>query len=486
MTEELADVKTVEEGACEDRKHLRPQIVASIIATLPLLACGFVFAWPTPSLPKLEEKSSSLHLTSDKGAWVVTAMPIGACFGPILSALLLDLIGRKWFLYLTSVPLLICWVLTLIAGSWVELFVGRLVGGISVGALFSMVPIYLGEIVETKIRGASNTMMALLLNMGLMIVYGVGPQVDGKILVIISIIPTVIFILTFLWIPESPYYYLQKGNRRSAELALIWLRGTKDNTEELDEMSAFVKEQQSGTLKELFTDRAYRKALLIMLLLMTGQQLCGLIAIHAYAGFLLQNVTTSISTNMALVILGGVALIASIASAFVVDRFGRKPLYLISAFICTLCLGVIGSYFLLQKLKMNVKSFSLAPLVALVIFFGSHSLGLAPIPFVVSSEIFPIRVKSLANTIAIIYGFILAIIVSKCYQIVIDAAGFHVVFYVFTFITLVVAIVAAVVMPETSGKSFADIQMMLHKQAVPKQPKAKNLETNKPCSHSIY
>ena len=104
---------------------------------LPMAASGFVFAWPTPSLPKLEEISSSLHLTSDKGAWVVTAMPIGACFGTILSALLLDRIGRKLFLYLTSVPFLICWVLTLIAGSWVELFVGRLIGGISVGALYS-------------------------------------------------------------------------------------------------------------------------------------------------------------------------------------------------------------------------------------------------------------------------------------------------------------------------------------------------------------
>ena len=474
MTEELSkDVQKVEEGASDGRKHLRPQIVASIIATLPLLACGFVFAWPTPSLPKLEDKSSHLHLTSDQGAWVVTAMPIGACFGPILCALLLDLIGRKWFLYLTSVPFLICWVLTLIAGSWVELFVGRLVGGISVGALFTMVPIYLGEIVETKIRGASNTMMPLLLNMGLMIVYGVGPQVDGKILVYISMIPTAVFILTFLWIPESPYYYLQKGNRKSAELALIWLRGTKDNTDELEEMSTFVREQQNGSLKELFTDRAYRKALLLVLLLMTGQQLSGLIAIHAYAGLLLQNVTSSISTNMALVILGGVALIASIAAAFVVDMFGRKPLYLISAFICTLCLGIVGSYFLLEKLNMNVKSFSWAPLVALVVYFGSHSLGLAPIPFVVSSEIFPIRVKSLANTIAIIYGFILAIIVSKCYQIVIDAAGFHIVFYGFTIITLVIAIVVAVVMPETSRKSFADIQMILHKQAVHKQPKDK-------------
>lgn len=292
-------------------------------------------------------------------------------------------------------------------------------------------------------------------------------------LVYISMIPTGIFILTFPWIPESPYYYLQKGNRKSAELALIWLRGTKDNTNEFNEMSTFVKEQQNGSLKELFTDRAYKKALLIVLLLMTGQQLSGLIAIHAYAGLLLQNVTSSISSNMGLIILGGVALIASIASAFVVDMFGRKPLYLTSAFICTLCLGTVGTYFLLEKLNMNVKSFSWAPLVALVVYFASHSLGLAPIPFVVSSEIFPIRVKSLANTIAIIYGFILAIIVSKCYQIVIDAAGFHIVFYVFALITLVTAIVVAVVLPETSRKSFADIQMILHKQAAHKEPKNK-------------
>ena len=144
-----------------------------------------------------------------------------------------------------------------------------------------------------------------------------------------------------------------------------------------------------------------------------------------------------ISTNMALIILAGVGLIASIASAFVVDRFGRKPLYLISAFICTLCLGVIGSYFLLQKLNMNVNSFSWVPLVTLVIYFGSHSLGLTPIPYVVSSEIFPIKVKCLANTILAMYGSVLGMSVSKCYQIVIDAAGIHTVFYGFALITFV-------------------------------------------------
>ena len=83
----------------------------SFAGTLPMAACGFVFAWPTPSLPKLEEISSPLHLTSDQGAWVVTALPIGACFGTILSALLIDRIGRKLFLYLTSVPFMICWIL---------------------------------------------------------------------------------------------------------------------------------------------------------------------------------------------------------------------------------------------------------------------------------------------------------------------------------------------------------------------------------------
>ncbi|XP_076680207.1 facilitated trehalose transporter Tret1-like [Andrena cerasifolii] len=473
MTEKLADMQKVEEGVGNGTKRLRPQIVATIIGTLPMLACGLVFAWPTPSLPKLQEKSSPLHLTSDEGAWVVTALPIGALFGPILSALLLDLIGRKWFLYLTSVPFLICWVLTFVAGSWIELFVGRLFGGASIGALCAMVPIYLGEIVETKIRGASSTMMALLLNIGFMIEYIVGPQVDGKILVIICAIPTIVFMLTFLWMPESPYYYLQKGNRKGAELALKSLRGTNDNTNELNEMSAFVKEQQNGSLKELFTDRAHRKALLIVLLLMTGQQISGLIAIQSYAGLLFQNVTSSISTNMALIILGGVALIASIASAFIVDMFGRKPLYLISAFVCTLCLGIVASYFLLEKLNMDVKSFSWVPLVALVVYFGSHSLGLAPIPFVVSSEIFPVTVKSLATTIITTYGSVLGIIVAKCYQIVIDAAGFHTMFYGFALSTLVVGIVAAVAMPETSRKSFADIQMILHKQAAHKLPKDK-------------
>ncbi|XP_053975235.1 facilitated trehalose transporter Tret1-like isoform X2 [Hylaeus volcanicus] len=473
------DIQIVEDGPDKEKKaKLCPQIIASIIATLSFLAAGLIYSWPTPVLPQIETKTAKLHVTSDEGGWIVSALPIGAIFGPIVSALLIDNIGRKWFLYITSVPFIACWILTYLATDWLLLFVGRLVGGISIGSIFAAVPVYLGEIVEPRIRGAVGTLLGLSLSVGNLLMCGIGPLVDMKLLALFCLVPTVVFVLTAAWLPESPYYSLKKGKRETAELSLVWLRGKIDNEKEINEIVEYINAEEKGGFKELFTDRINRKSLLIVLLLSAGQQLSGLGAIQSYAGFLFKDMSLKLSPNDLVLILCGLGIVAGALSMVVIDRFGRRYLFLISSYIVGLCLCLIGVYFVLQK-QMKLDKFSWVPLAVSVVYYIFTSLALTSIVSVVSSEIFSIRVKRWATMFIHIFGSLLNLIVAKCYQLVVDAFGYPVIFFAFGIIELIVATTAVFVLPETSKKSLADIQKTLHKdehKKIDKTEKKKELE----------
>lgn len=167
--------------------NLRNILIISLIlipVNLALFSAGISVGWATIAVPKFETTSSDIYINQNNGILVINAIPVGAIVGSILSGLLLNVIGRKWFLYATSVPFIICWVLTAFANSWIEILVARLISGVSFGALYSMAPLYIGELVEQKIRGACNTMISFMFNLGYIFVIGLQPILSRKVRII--------------------------------------------------------------------------------------------------------------------------------------------------------------------------------------------------------------------------------------------------------------------------------------------------------------
>ncbi|XP_050575866.1 facilitated trehalose transporter Tret1-like [Bombus affinis] len=475
MTDIEVDLEKVDGGANEKVKPVKSriylQLISSIVVNLTLLASGVCFSWSAIAVEQYEDLENV-----DNAGWVVVALNIGAVFGPILSGLLLNRIGRKWLIYATSVPFIACWVLTYFEKSWTYLFVARFCAGISIGVLYAAVPLYIGELVETKIRGVCSSMMPVMLHLGYIFVYGVGPRVDKRTFALMNIAPIAIFMLTAIWIPESPYYYLMKKKEKCAALTMSWLRRKNDNNDEIEEMKKSVEAERHGSYKELFVVKAHRKALFLVLLLLAGQQFSGYMGVLSYASTLVQSFHTNFDDNFILLIISAISMITSLASSCVVDKLGRKPVFLISSYGSSLCLIVIGVYFLLEKIDMDVHSFSLVPLVALIVYIVSVAFGLASIPAIITSEIFSIDMKNWATMVINIYGSVLGIIVGKCYQLVSDHVGNHVIFLAFASIELIIAITASVIMPETSRKTFAQIQQILNKSTAKQSNKTEDGE----------
>lgn len=232
---------------------------------------------------------------------------------------------------------------------------------------------------------------------GILFVYAVGPYVSVKVLAWILFALPIIFIVVFVWLPESPYYLLDKERTEDARSSLQWLRGNDAIEEELERMKVAIAKakQNKGTFKELL-NRGNRRSLIIALGLGACQQLCGSQAVIAYAQSFFEEIGSDLGASESAIILAVVQLITAAFSSSIVDRWGRRPLLLVSTAGSAICTTIIGTYFLLVHLEIDMKPYSAVPMTIIMIFIISYTIGLATVPFAILGEIFPTNIKAVA------------------------------------------------------------------------------------------
>ncbi|XP_046597136.1 facilitated trehalose transporter Tret1-like [Neodiprion lecontei] len=254
------------------------------------------------------------------------------------------LIGRKTLLLLLSIPCLASGVLITFARNCWWYYVARykyklrcnrslqqaywLQGSVA----FVVIPMYIGEIAEDKIRGGLGVLVIVMYNSGLVLVYSVGPWVSLLSLATIGIAIPAVSLATFVWIPESPYFYIMKNRPELARKSLQWLRGTTHVDEEIEVVKKNVEFdlQNAGTFKELLIDPGNGKGLVIVLF--TCQQLSGILAVLSYSTIILNKTGSGATSSISVIVIGLIQFVASFAPLFMVDRIGRRPLLLGSMF----------------------------------------------------------------------------------------------------------------------------------------------------------
>lgn len=117
---------------------------------------GTVLAWTSPVLPKLENSTTAApgpFITEAEGSWVGSIIAIGAVVGSLPASYGADFIGRKYAIAALSIPFILSWVMTIVATTVEVLYVARFIAGGVIGAVTATVPMYIGEIAETSVRG---------------------------------------------------------------------------------------------------------------------------------------------------------------------------------------------------------------------------------------------------------------------------------------------------------------------------------------------
>lgn len=129
-------------------------IIFRFSVTLLLLQMGMMVAWSSPYIAQLTSPESQIPITMDMASWVVSLINLGRPIGAVSGAVTVNYLGSKRTILITSLPIALCWLFTIVANRVEWLYVARFLGGISMGKTYSCFSLYLGEIADPTIRGA--------------------------------------------------------------------------------------------------------------------------------------------------------------------------------------------------------------------------------------------------------------------------------------------------------------------------------------------
>lgn len=432
-----------------------------------MFIAGCWLGWPSPAVKMITTGQTHIHIDADQISWVVSLMDFGNVLSPLPSGYMSNYFGRKNTLMSTAFLYLLTWLLTIFGPSAPYLYAARIGAGIGKGIAFTVVPMFLGEIAGVKVRGAISTIFTGLLYAGTMFEYGLGPFVSYQTLNIASGIVPLIFFCTFFKMPESPYFLLMKNKYKEARKSLCWYRKTDFDDEvsiqELEEMKTTVQKEmeEKGSFKDLIKTPGNRKALLIVMFLSSFQRLGGVSPLLAYTVVTLPASGGYFKPDIYMLIFGSTLVIGNFIGTPLIDRLGRKPLLLISCAGCATMTGISGVFYWLAR-EEDMSSYNWVPYVCFVTYAITYSLGIGVIPSTFVGELFPTNVKSYASSIGAIFFAIASFAINKIYLGVKQSWGVHYMFALFTLCSTISVVFTTVVVFETKGKSFNEIQKELN------------------------
>lgn len=369
--------------------------------------------------------------------------------------------GRKPTLIYGAAPIFIAWILIGTANNVPVLYVARILCGLTFGLCLSVMPMYLGEIASTKIRGALAVLITVMVQFGVLLAYSIGAYVSFSTLAFISLVPVVMFLISTIWLPETPYYLLKQKRPADARASLLALRGHSDISIEYNAIE-IAMQRSDASFRDLFASRGNKRALIIIVGLTSIQVLCGSLSVIVYAETIFRKIESSIDASVLSIIFGAVQLIAATVAASIVDLIGRRPLLLISVIGTGVCNAIVGLYFSLNAHQKYGDSIAWIPIAAMMIFIICYFLGLATVIFSLLSELFPANMKKVGGAVYTIVSAMWAFIVNKMFQVVSDGLGIDVAFWCFAFFGLVFTPFVWFFVPETKGKNFDEITLELN------------------------
>jgi MFS family permease len=253
-----------------------------------------------------------------------------------------------------------------------------------------------------------------------------------------------------------------------ATKAIQWLRGAEyDTKSEILELQDENQRQNSATvdLKAALRRPASVKAIVIGVGLMFFTQMCGINVVIFYTTDIFNAANSGVQPEIATIIIGVTQVVTTFFATLLMDRVGRRVLLLISELVMAMCTILLGVYFFMaDQDSASVVNLSWLPIVALSLFIVVFSLGFGPIPWLMMGELFATDIKSVAGPSATTFNWLLAFIVTNTFNNLRNTVGTGQTFWLFAGISLIGVLFVYFVVPETKGKSLADIQKMLENE----------------------
>ncbi|KAK0182433.1 hypothetical protein PV327_000575 [Microctonus hyperodae] len=444
------------------------QWFAAIEVFIMGLTVGVVCSWASPYLAKLSRPDSPLPITDDEAAWFASLINISRPLGAILGAIFVAIFGTKISTSLIGIPFALGWACFFIVKSISLIYISRLLSGIGIGWFYSAFPLYIGEISDPKIRGALVSFIMQGLLIGITLGSVMGAYLDIWLFAVISFVPSVIYVITFFAMPQTPYFLVSRHRNKEAARSIQLYNRNADVSTELNNLIKFMASDKQlsflDTLRELNTP-INRKTLLMIGTVYAFVQLSGLFTVTAYLETMLIRAHVTVITPSLLVIIVNISgIIGSWVAIYTNDKFGRTIMLAISCGGVSTAMTLWGINYWLLDLGYDNPNYQWLSIAASFIYHIALAVGLMPVPTILTSEMFAPKIKSIAACIINITSGIFAFSASRSYHPMVEYLTEKFVFWIYALLMIITAVYTLTCIPETKGKSLAEIQELLAKR----------------------
>jgi sugar porter (SP) family MFS transporter len=429
-------------------------IAVTLVAAIGGLIFGFDTAIVAGATRYMKEQFS---LTSFQEGWAVSVVLIGCMFGAGLAGPASDRIGRRRLMLISAVLFLVSAVGCAVPRTITAFVIFRFIGGLGIGSAAVLSPLYIAEIAPARFRGALVSVNQMAIVTGILLAYfvnwvfaGSGPS-NWRWMYAMGAVPSVFFFLLLLRVPESPRWLVKNGREDEARSVLTRVNTTEIADREIKEIKDTLALEE-GSFREIFRP-AFRRPLLIAVVLAVFQQVTGINAILYYAPRIFEGAGFArMSAIGQSTIVGLVNMLFTVVAIVLADRVGRRPLLLIATGGMGVSLVLLGAAFRFPVLPAS----ALLLIILLYIAFFASAMG--PLVWVVMAEIFPIKVRGSAMGLATLVLWVADFAVTLTFPVISDKFHPSTAFWLYAAMCACDLVFIWFFLPETKGKSLEEIE----------------------------
>ena len=400
----------------DNSSNLGYVVFLSLVAALG----GILFGYDTAVISgTTADVSRQFALSEMSKGWYVGCALVGSIIGVACAGVLSDWLGRKRTLLLAAVLFSVSAIGCCVCRGFTDLVLYRIVGGLGIGIVSIVSPMYISEISPARIRGTMVSLYQLAVTLGLLLAYLVNfvilsrsgeVRFDSPFLQKIfsgemwrgmlgsESVVTVLFLIIVFFIPESPRWLLVRGRDAEARQVFRRLRNTDEGA--LEEFSA-TKASIEGEVRnewKVLLEPGIRKAVLYGSAIASLGQFMGVNAVLYYGPDIFADAgLASRDSSFSTVLVGLVNMLTTVLAVFIIDRVGRKKLIYYGVSSMIVCLVLIAFYFAFGQ------GLGLSPVFLLVFFLlyiFSQAISISAVVFVLLSEMYPNRARGVAMSVA--------------------------------------------------------------------------------------
>lgn len=444
----------------------------SLIAAL----AGFIFGFDTVVISGANQPIKDIWHTTEISPWFhglfIMSMALwGTVVGAIFGGIPTDKFGRKKVLFWVGILFSVSALGSALAQDPYTFSFFRFIGGLGIGVSSVAAPAYVSEISTPATRGRLVAMYQFNIVFGILIAFlsnyfltGVGGTNDWRWMLGVMAVPSLLYTLMVVGIPESPRWLIAKKNDLAAARKVFQKIGVANADEIIESVKASVQHEASAGHGSGFFNRKYKTILWLGFMVAFFNQWSGINFILYYAPEILESAgLASIDSLKNSIYIGGTNLVFTFVGLYLIDRAGRKTLLII---------GSIGYIISLSLVAYAFKT-SASPgflLTFLLMFIASHAIGQGAVIWVFISEIFPNKIRARGQSFGASTHWVFAAIITLITPVFLDKkTGIYKddpwpIFAFFAFMMVLQLIWVLTKVPETKGISLEALEKKLVKE----------------------